>query len=701
VHVSGRLRNGISVALVVLGGVATLAAATAGFANHVLVDRDGFADKVTEAVKEPAVSQELADRLANAIVDAAPNAVAGQRLIEDTGQSVIASGALDAIVHRAALFMHDQAFTQQGENLVLDIADGVQLLGSIAGAQLPELRQQLDAAVEAKVVDLKHTGWLSRLTAVSETLTAVAIGLPFVALLLFGGAITVATRRGRAVGWVGISIIGAAVGLLVVDVVARLIVDRQQFVAAQAAEQALGVFLSGLLPLAIVLGVSGAVIAAAGSGRFATDTADRFLARVWDIVRTPPKTVGRRVGRALALLVLGTLLLSEPLPTFEAVLLVLGFFVVVEGLTEVIALLGGTAREEAAAPAVASRRGRFVAVAVGALGLVTIVGLVTFGLARTPSSNAAATLACNGSVELCDRPLDRVAFPTAHNAMSSAEDGFVDPNHRRSLVKQLDAGIRGLLIDSLMARPTDRRSSALTVLDGEVRETARKEVGEAGTDALQDFLSRRLAKPTGPPEPFLCHIVCELGALPMEEELTKIRQWLDRNPNEVLVIVIQDLVSPEDTEEVFRASGLYDHVWSWSPAEPAPTLREMVDANRRVLVMAEKDGFADGWYQSGYERLLKETPYDSPTLDALRSDESCRPNRGREANPLFLVNHWVAVYPPRPSEANKANARDFLLDRVERCRSIRKAFPNLIAVDFAGIGDVVEVASEVNAGGTS
>jgi hypothetical protein len=120
-----------------------------------------------------------------------------------------------------------------------------------------------------------------------------------------------------------------------------------------------------------------------------------------------------------------------------------------------------------------------------------------------------------------------------------------------------------------------------------------------------------------------------------------------------------------------------------------------------VLVMAEKDGFTDGWYQSGYERLLKETPYDSPTLDALRSDESCRPNRGREANPLFLVNHWVAVYPPRPSEANKANARDFLLDRVERCRSIRKAFPNLIAVDFAGIGDVVEVASEVNAGGTS
>ncbi|MGL6280395.1 MAG: DUF308 domain-containing protein, partial [Gaiella sp.] len=420
---SARVRNAIAVVLVVLGGVATLAAATAGFVNHVLVDRDGFAGRVTEAVKQPAVSQELADRLANAIVDAVPNAVAGQRLFEDTGQTILSSGALDAIVHRAALVMHDQAFTQDGQNLVLDIADGVQLLGSVAAVQLPELRQQLDAAVEAEVVKLRHDGWLARLTTVSDTLATLAVVLPFVSLLLFVGAVAIASSRGRAIGRVGLAIVGAAVGLLVMDVVARLIVGRQQFVASEAAQQALGVFLSGLLPLAIALGIGGAVIAAAGSGRFATDTADRALARSWHFVRTPPSTVGRRAVRALVLLVLGVMLLSEPLRTLEALLMVVGFFVVVEGLTEVIALLGGAAREEeGTTPAIVSRRGRAVAVAVGAVGLAGILGLVTFGLARTPSSNAAAALACNGSVELCDRPLDRVAFPTAHNAMSSAED---------------------------------------------------------------------------------------------------------------------------------------------------------------------------------------------------------------------------------------------------------------------------------------
>ena len=43
----------------------------------------------------------------------------------------------------------------------------------------------------------------------------------------------------------------------------------------------------------------------------------------------------------------------------------------------------------------------------------------------------------------------------------------------------------------------------------------------------------------------------------------------------------------------------------------------------------------------------------------------------------------------------------FILARVRRCSRIRKAFPNLIAVDFADIGDVVKVAARVNGVATS
>lgn len=98
----------------------------------------------------------------------------------------------------------------------------------------------------------------------------------------------------------------------------------------------------------------------------------------------------------------------------------------------------------------------------------------------------------------------------------------------------------------------------------------------------------------------------------------------------------------------------------------------------------------------GLVTVLAVTVCDNKTVAALRSRASCAPNRGKESNPLLLVNHWVAVYPPLPSKAAEVNTRQFMLDRVRRCARIRKAFPNLIAVDFADIGDVVGVAARVN-----
>jgi hypothetical protein len=122
----------------------------------------------------------------------------------------------------------------------------------------------------------------------------------------------------------------------------------------------------------------------------------------------------------------------------------------------------------------------------------------------------------------------------------------------------------------------------------------------------------------------------------------------------------------------------------------------MIAENHRLFVMAELIGLPDTWYPPGYRYLLQETPYNHPTVAALRTDASCRPNRGKQGNPLFLVNHWVATYPPKPSNAAVVNQRAFLLDRVRRCARIRAARPNIVAVDFSNLGDVVGVARTLN-----
>jgi hypothetical protein len=53
------------------------------------------------------------------------------------------------------------------------------------------------------------------------------------------------------------------------------------------------------------------------------------------------------------------------------------------------------------------------------------------------------------------------------------------------------------------------------------------------------------APPPGTPsEVYLCHTLCELGAVKMSKVARQIRAFLDEHPAEVLVLVIEDHVSP-------------------------------------------------------------------------------------------------------------------------------------------------------------
>ncbi len=78
-------------------------------------------------------------------------------------------------------------------------------------------------------------------------------------------------------------------------------------------------------------------------------------------------------------------------------------------------------------------------------GAIVLIPLL-WGLFSADESTA--ELPCNGDAELCDRPLDDVAFASSHNAMSIADYGWVWPMHDGTITDQLNGGIRALLIDT-------------------------------------------------------------------------------------------------------------------------------------------------------------------------------------------------------------------------------------------------------------
>jgi hypothetical protein len=97
------------------------------------------------------------------------------------------------------------------------------------------------------------------------------------------------------------------------------------------------------------------------------------------------------------------------------------------------------------------------------------------------------------------------------------------------------------------------------------------------------------------------------------------------------------------------------------------------------------------WLVDGYAGLLQETPYTFATAGSF----SCGPNRGRPDAPLFLINHWLANFDHLVSSARAVNVDGVLGVRAQACLAQRR-LPNYLAVNYADIGDVIDVVHRLN-----
>lgn len=264
--------------------------------------------------------------------------------------------------------------------------------------------------------------------------------------------------------------------------------------------------------------------------------------------------------------------------------------------------------------------------------------------AASDDDDATPARLCNGHAALCDRPFDAVVLPSTHNSMSNADEGWIAPNQQFGITRQLNDGVRGMMLD---------------------------------THYYEDAT-------------YLCHSNCWLGSLPLVDGLGEIVAFLEANPNEVLAIIFQDGISPEDTEATFVDAGLIDFVYTHDGG-PWPTLGAMIDAGTRLVSGAEASGPPPAWYHHAWD-LWFDTPYSFGSVD----DFSCELNRGATDNPLFLVNHWVSNPLSTEGNAEVANAYDVLLDRAQTCAVEQDHVPNLLAVDHYAVGDLFAVVNALN-----
>lgn len=687
--------------LLVLGSVLLLLGIIAGVANREVLDGSQFAHHVDEMRSDPAVSRQVGIVISDQAIRAAPDLTIARPLVESTASALVGSSAFGPVVRAAVAPVHGALITDGDSSVVLRLADVGAVLLAALSTIAPDVVDSLPPDLDVTLATFGEEGFGSGAVGYAHLVKLLSWLLPLLALLSFAGVVVLAKDRVRGLRSVGFAIattgLVVAAGVFVGEVVASR-VDTDSLASA------LGV--AAWNELSTPLWLAAGVVAAAGYvlviGSVLRLGADprAYVRQAVSWLLHPPRTQAARAAHGAVLLGLGVAGVLRPLTVLTVLVVIAGFVVAVQGLVE----LAQVARRPdkvgtVLLPRLLGRPEVRTALVAGA-GLAVVAGLVAWN-AQPPSSavaeiGAADDSACNGSRALCDRRFDQIAFPATHNSMSAADEpGWFLAEQPTGIIGQLDDGIRVLLFDTWPGQTTSR---AGVVANTEAsRRAAFAEATEAyGAGVLASALRLRDATdltPTGSPEPYLCHALCELGSTKLAPVMAEVRTWMQAHPREVVTFFVQDEVAPDDMAKVMDQAGLLPMTQHHVAGEPWPTLGQMIDSGKRLVVLAENrgGGTTHPWLLQGFEQV-QDTPYDAKRRD----DFSCDRLRGPADASLFLVNHWLNRPQRRVSDAATVNAAPVLGPRLDACRTERGRIPNFVAVDYYDHGDLFDEIDRLN-----
>lgn len=702
-----RWRRSAARVLVVLASLAIVLALVAAYARQAAVDSDQFANRATAALRDDSVRSLIAQQITDEVVlKNEADLLAARPIIESVTSGIVGGRAFTGLFHKAVEDVHRALFKRDQSTVTLTISD----VGTVIAAALqkidPALARELQSTERVEIVKRDIGDLSATLADIAERIKLLALFLAVLAVVLVAAAIVVSTDRRATVVDLGI---GAAVGgvlLVVAYAVARgIAVDHVDGAEAQAAARAVwDAFLGDLRTEAWILAGSGAVLAAAAASLVEPLPFGEPLRVAGRWIAHEPERVPLRALRGLAFITAGVLVLVNKEGALTLLASALGIYLLFEGASALLRLvykprLAGPARAHGRADLFRVRRVAVIAIAAGLIAGAVGVLVGTGGT----STAAPAAGGCNGREELCARPLDQVALVATHNAMSVPLPGWYSSEQERPIASQLRDGVRGLLIDTHYADklPNGRIRTYFGSRE-ELRQAAESDgVSPDAVEAAMRIRDRLGFEGEGERGMYLCHTFCELGATRLDSVLDDMRTFMVANPGAVVVVINQDYLTPEDFVGAVRDAGLEEFAYTGPVSGEWPTLREMIDSGERLVFLAENHAGAAPWYRLAYKKATEETPYTFKKVGLLtkpdKLEKSCRPNRGPEEAPLFLMNHWISTDPvPKPSDAAKVNAYKPLLARARECRRVRHHLPNLVAVNFYLEGDAFDVVDTLN-----
>lgn len=681
-----------------LGAVCLALAALLSVAKRNLFDAAAFGAKAEHSLADPDVAAASAEFVTQAVIKSRPDLIAVRPLILAAANALVGTRGFQALAGQAAQRIHQAVFSEGARRILLSLPDLQILLHSALEQASPQLAAKIPKQLEAAAASF---GGGRR---VELILDGIRFGRRIGSLwmLLFPAGVVLLTlsvwfarNRRQVLARVGIGLTAAGILLIALVPAARLAISLavhdtlvrgllRGLVSTYLAElRDWGFFFAGL-----------GVLFTAGATSLLEEVDPLLRLRtIGDFLIHPPAQPAGRLGWSLSLLASGLICVLRPYDVTAGLVVLAGiggaFLAVREIFRLFLQYLAPHAKE--LEPGTEMNLGPAAAIVAS---IVVVLGSAWIFWRNPAAATQVRTAAavCNGHASLCDKRLDQVVFAGAHNAMSNQDvPDWLFPHHEAGIPRQLEDGVRALLFDVHYGFPGGVRVK--TDLDKEpLTDKVREAVGAEGLKAAMRIRDRLVGVDEGRRKLYLCHGLCELGAYELEPLLAEIREFVIAHPDEVLLLVVEDYVSPQDLAQAFEASGLGQFVYRGAPEPQWPTLRQLIADGARVVVFIESGREGVPWLRPAFKNI-RETPYSFKAPDAF----SCAPNRGGDAGSLFLLNHWIETTPtPKPSNAAIVNSYASLMQRALKCRGERQHLPNIVAVDFYRTGDLMRVVNELN-----
>eukprot|EP00245_Coleochaete_scutata_P000586 TRINITY_DN1068_c0_g2_i3.p1 TRINITY_DN1068_c0_g2~~TRINITY_DN1068_c0_g2_i3.p1 ORF type:complete len:312 (-),score=45.59 TRINITY_DN1068_c0_g2_i3:501-1436(-) len=268
------------------------------------------------------------------------------------------------------------------------------------------------------------------------------------------------------------------------------------------------------------------------------------------------------------------------------------------------------------------------------------------------------TIGCLG-VDI-NRTFDKNCYLTAHNAYAAKAYGWVYFQQTHKIYDQLRMGVRAVQLD-------------IYPHEGDI-------CLMHGGEGISSFI-----KPLSD-----CNKLSEIFA--------EIKQFLDENPSEVVTCIFETYVTDPAMMAKAIADGAVTDLIFWCngtnggpTCPPWPTLKEMIDSNKRLVLWSYKwegDGLPCQW---GYavENVYGDACCEKETWARSRSDNYPMTHE----NPMCIMNHFpdksFTLVEGILNLGARRNSSSKLLEHVEDIKVARggNRLPSFISVDMHEVGD--------------